>query len=561
MKKLSTLEKCHGHIVLPLLLLTLGCWLAPRAAAQLQVRSFDGRILSAHFDQPVQSQSATTTSNYTVYAKSTTGSPITVTNAILLGDEQTVALYLNSSAGEFFAVGVSNILDFNGSNIVADATGYLNYVFSSSIATAGDPSPTGEAISIFRDVFQVTASGSDIGGTNDHCQFVCDRFNGNFEMVANFTRLDFSDRDAKVCLMARESLSPGSRSIEIGFTPLVPGFGTNRVFMLARTNFSSNAVTFGFPPSQVNSLGWLRMTRTNNAFAVYYTTNDATSWTQCGAVTNNSFSADMYLGVALTSHTNGLTTTAGVSGFGLRGVRSGTGVVPTLSVAIYSNNIVAKWQRTLRDFAVQVTDNLNTGTAGSVGSSSNNPTGWGYVMLPIFDTSITGTNAAMPTSGRYMTIPMDLLGGSQMFVRLTQVERVIPDPINVSAGIVLSQAAGNIFTTNSGGLLGTYGVYTGTALATTNGTYVICAAGSSYQFTTENSSSSVHTVLQLRKAGSLTVPAGNINAGSSTNSYKAQVTFPVSASITNYTFVVAATNSASYRSSDLNPIIMDIRIK
>lgn len=148
-----------------------------------------------------------------------------------------------------------------------------------------------------------------------------------------------------------------------------------------------------------------------------------------------------------------------------------------------------------------------------------------------------------------------------MFVRLTQVERVIPDPINVSAGIVLSQAAGNIFTTNSGGLLGTYGVYTGTALATTNGTYVICAAGSSYQFTTENSSSSVHTVLQLRKAGSLTVPAGNINAGSSTNSYKAQVTFPVSASITNYTFVVAATNSASYRSSDLNPIIMDIRIK
>ena len=157
-----------------------------------------------------------------------------------------------------------------------------------------------------------------------------------------------------------------------------------------------------------------------------------------------------------------------------------------------------------------------------------------------------------------MTIPMKLFSNSQMFVRLTQVEKVIPDPVSVTPGIVLSQASGNIFPTNAAGTLGGFGIYTGTALGITNGTYIICPAGSSYEFSTTGTGDPVRTVLQLRKSGNLNAfPA---SAGSSTD-YKGKITFGTSVSTTNYTFVVASTNNVAYKSSELNPLTVTINIK
>jgi formylmethanofuran:tetrahydromethanopterin formyltransferase len=50
------------------------------------------------------------------------------------------------------------------------------------------------------------------------------------------------------------------------------------------------------------------------------------------------------------------------------------------------------------------------------------------------------------------------------------------------------------------------------------------------------------------------------NAGSLTD-FKGKITFGTSASTTNYTFVVASTNSVAYKSDGGNPIIITVTIK
>lgn len=559
MKKSFTSANSALHRLLATLLFSaLAFNLAPAARAEMSVRSVDGSIIGVHFSALLNDITATDTNNYQVFSKGAGGgTSFNVTNATLMSDGQTVALYLDQPVGEFFAVGANNVLDNNSGNLTDTATGYLGDLFNSNIGSASDPDPVGQVISFSRNAFQITSGGTDIGDTNDHCHFVYTKATGNFEMVAQVTRLDLTDSGSKICLMARESISPGSRMVAIGLTPIIPGIGTNRLFTLTRTNTNTNATNF-ISDQQFNALGWLRMTRTNNTFTVCYGTNGS-SWTTAGSI-NVTMGSTLSLGLAVASHSNGHATTAGIRNFGVTGVRAGQGVVPTLSVSIVSNNVVAKWLRTPLDFAVQVTDTLLVGGTNSTGGNGNpnSPPNWGFLMLPTFDTTLTGTNVFMPTAGRYMTIPMKLFSNGQMFVRLTQVEKVIPDPVSVTPGIVLSQASGNIFPTNTAGTLGGFGVYTGTALGITNGTYIICPAGSSYEFSTTGTGDPVHTVLQLRKYGSLSAfPA---NAGSLTD-YKGKITFATSASVTNYTFVVASTNAVAYKSSELNPLTLTINIR
>ena len=213
---------------------------------------------------------------------------------------------------------------------------------------------------------------------------------------------------------------------------------------------------------------------------------------------------------------------------------------------------MAKWQRTPRDFAVQVTDNVGR-------SISNTPPEWAFLLLPINDTSLTGTNAYMPTPGRYMTIPMDLFTNKAMFVRLTRVEKVFPDPVDVKGGLTLSQAAGNLAASASGDTLCSATVDGTTAMATTNNTYVLCGKTNIYQFTTSGSGTSVRTVLQIRnKTSGLGFIAGcdsSFSAGAS----KGQVTVPMSGATSNYTFVVAATTD--FKPTPGCPIVLDIKIK
>jgi regulation of enolase protein 1 (concanavalin A-like superfamily) len=523
---------------------------ASRALADVQLHSIDGKNLSVHYDEPVATTSAVTISNYTVYGKAS--GTMTVTNAVLQDDDHTVVLYLDSSAGEFLVVGVSNVVSNTGTNYSTTATGYLNYLGTTSIGNTTNPVPVGEVISFYRDTFNLSASGSGIGSTNDRCHFVFQPAVGNFEVSTLVTRLDNTDPSALAGLMVRENSSPGSRSLGIYFTPL--NAGSNQIVTTVRsaTNASASALN---APVPWRALSWLRLTRTNNVFTVYYSSN-STSWTVAGSA-NLQFNLNTIVGAAATSNTNGVKTTAGFSSFNVDGAIPGANVVPTLSVAVVSNNLVAKWQRTPRDFAVQVTDGLDQqGTPGG----TNAPAPWAFLLQPIYDTTITGTNVYMPTPGRYMTIPMDLLASKEMYVRLAQVEKVFPDPVDVKGGICLSGAS---FLANAAGAtLCTDSVDAPTSVTLTNSAYVICMPTNVYQFTTENSDTAARTVMQLRNRISglsyyLAACVGSTNAAYVANNYKASVTLPMSQSVSNYTFIVGSANGSPKKT----PIRVDIRIK
>ncbi|HSY17584.1 MAG TPA: autotransporter-associated beta strand repeat-containing protein [Candidatus Acidoferrales bacterium] len=519
------------------------------------LNTLNGSIITVHFDDLVQPSSASNTDNYTVYTKSLSAGAVNVTNAVVQDDQQTVALYLDAPAGEFFAVGISNVLDLASNTLNTAATGYTTYTTNTDIGTVGDPAFAGETIPIFNDTFTVTANGSDIGDTNDHCHLVYQPVVGNFEMAAQVTRLDASAPAAKAGLMTREDTSPGSRSLGVYFTPLTSSGLTpsNQIVTVYRsgTNASANAFT---TPIDSPSFGWLRMTRTNSVFTVYYGSNGV-SWTPCGSVTQ-ALNGTMLAGLATTSNTNGLNTKAGYNSFGVTGARPGDGVVPSLKVSVFQKtNLVVSWTRTPHDFAVQIATNLVQATNSSTGS--NSVPQWGFVMFPVFDTSLTGTNSAMPTQGRYMTVPMNLFPNTPMYLRLAQVDRVIPDPIVATAGYVLSVASSNLVKTTSAGTLCNDSVDTASVL-TQNSTSVVCPAGHVYQFTTANSGSGLHTALQTRNLKSLQITCdGNFSAGN----YKAQVTFTnaVSSTATNITFVAAATATPQPATTTC-PVVVTINI-
>ena len=392
-------------------------------AQAFQVNSIDPNVITVQFDSVVNSPSAVNVDNYTIYTKSTNA--IVINKAELFNNGQSIALRLNNAVGEFFAVGVTNVINALGSNVVDQATSYLSDYSNTIIGTTNDPSPSGETLTPARDAFLVSSGGTDIGGTNDHCRFVYQLVDGDFEMMVKVNDLRGPNPFAKAGLMAREYLSPGSRSLGAYFTAIdFSGNNNNQLITIART--STNGASGSNPVLTLNAFYWLRMTRTNNTFNFYYGTNGL-NWSNIGTGFF-AWNKLMYIGMAVTARTNGAIASADFSSSGISAARPGDGVQPTVSAYVYnSTNLIVKWQRTPRDFTVQVATNLLVGTNVSSLIESN-ATQWGFLMIPVFDTALTGTNAAVPTSGRYMTIPLNLFSGNSMFIRLAQVEKVIPDP-------------------------------------------------------------------------------------------------------------------------------------
>ncbi len=516
----------------PLLCLLLPAGIAPGLAAVVSVNSINSKSIGLQFDNLVSAPSAVNVSNYTVFSKGT--GILAVTNVVLQSDGMRVALHLNSSVDEFFAVGASNVMGPVIGTNNGVMTGFASEFISVSLGTAGNPSPLGDVFTSNRDSFDVTANGSDIGGTDDHGHFVYEQVIGDFEMATMMTRLDNTDPHAKAGLMVRESLAAGSRSFGIYFTPEA---GSREIQMIARTTTDGFAQFFATSVSNA-AFSWLRVTRTNNILSAYYGT-DGSSWIFAGCI-SIAISNTLYAGLAATSHTNGHDTTASFNSFGVAGARPGDNVLPTLSVAVFqTTNLIAKWQRTPRDFTVQVSPSLVLPDP-----TDTNAMPWAFLAVPVFDTSLTGTNAAMPTPGRYMTIPMNLFSNNQIFVRLAKVDRVIPDPISVTAGTIFSQAGGSLKTTAIGPSICGTPVNTASAVAQV-GVPILCPAGRKYQFTTSSSGSALQTVIQVRNYPTIGISTCDASFTAGRNKSQVTVTQTDASILAGYTFIAVVTSTST----------------
>lgn len=476
------------------------------------------------FDPPVTLPSATNPASYTVLVN--TGA-ISVASVSLETNGQFAALSLATTVGEFFSVGVSNVTDVVSNSINATVLGYLSDYFSDDVGLPGDPNPTGQVYTAHSDTFEVTAGGSDIGGTSDAFHFVYEAVIGDFDMAVLVKRLDEADPESKAGLMARETLAVDSATLQTFFTPTT---GSNDVQVAVRSTAGGSTTDAGFqlgPRAAAAPLRWLRLTRSNDTFTAYHgiDVTNGVSWTVSG-VTTQVFATNLFLGLAVASHTtDGTPTTAGFTDFRISGARPGDDLVPLLSTASTATNLTLSWLRTPRDYAVEASTNL---------------TSWGLFLLPIIE-------VATNTSQRTMTVPFSL-SRTRLFLRLRRVQRVIPDPpFLLSTGIILSPNNGLTSSSSANTLCcPSYTVVPAYAYALSSG-QVIAAKGTPVTFTTADSDLTVDTVLQVRNATGIAT-SDNLGAGS----YKSKVLeTTIASSMTNvFSMIVApkASPPAGYTS-------------
>lgn len=427
----------------------------------------NANVVGVFFDPGVSPPSATDITNYTVYNKV---GVITITNITLDTSGQYATLQLASNVGEFFYVDVTNVMDFGGTNTFGNVSCYLRDFGNSDIGTVGDPSPAGSVFSALTDKFEISASGSDIGGTNDHFRFLYQDATGNFDMAAYVSSFIANDPSAKAGLMARENLTPGSQTIQTYITPVT---GSNEVEVAVRTVANGSTTDTGFqigPRAAAAGNSWLRMTRIGDTFTAYHGSNGV-NWTVSG-ITTQAFSTNLFLGMAVTSHTNGDIATATFESFDAYCARPGDTVIPSLTVSVIGTNLAFDWPRTPRDFTVQISTNL---------------TYWEYLLAPIFE---TGTNA----SGRQMLVPLDF-STNQIYGRLTRAERVIPDPpLALQTGIILTMGNCSLFTTLQNTLPCSPDIEVTDAVALTR---LVAPQNTTVTFSTVDSSSDLDTVMNV----------------------------------------------------------------
>src|SRR5258706_453087 len=84
----------------------------------------------------------------------------------------------------------------------------------------GNPGPPG-AVATLANGFNLTAGGSDIGGTSDQFTFNYQTCSGDFDVKVRVEGLDLSDPWAKAGLMARATLTTNSAFAAVFATPSI----------------------------------------------------------------------------------------------------------------------------------------------------------------------------------------------------------------------------------------------------------------------------------------------------------------------------------------------------
>ncbi len=148
--------------------------------------------------------------------------------------------------------------------------------------------------------FTVTGAGADIWGTADAFQYVYQPLSGDGQIVARVTSLQNTNTYAKAGVMLRETLAAGSRHVILDATP-----GGGVEFMSrAATNGSTSYLGGATMARPV----WLRLTRSGSTITSAVSA-DGAAWTTVGSTTVSMATA-IYAGLAVSSHSTTVTTTA-----------------------------------------------------------------------------------------------------------------------------------------------------------------------------------------------------------------------------------------------------------
>ncbi|HET7640126.1 MAG TPA: PKD domain-containing protein, partial [Ktedonobacteraceae bacterium] len=135
-------------------------------------------------------------------------------------------------------------------------------------------------------------SGADIGGSADAFHYIYQPLNGNGTIISRVVTQYNSDPSAKVGVMIRETLTPGSKYAAVVITP------SNQIVFQRRTK--TNGTTANTTATGTQLPYWLKLTRTGNSLASYYS-SDGLTWTSGGSA-SVTMGSSLFIGLAVTSH-------------------------------------------------------------------------------------------------------------------------------------------------------------------------------------------------------------------------------------------------------------------
>ena len=137
-------------------------------------------------------------------------------------------------------------------------------------------------------------SGADIGGSADAFHYIYQPLNGNGTIIARIVTQYNSDPSAKAGVMIRETLTAGSKYAAVVITP-----STGISFQRRTATNGTTANTTATGPQLVVPY-WLKLTRTGNSLASYYS-SDGVTWTSGGS-SSVTMGSSVFIGLAVTSH-------------------------------------------------------------------------------------------------------------------------------------------------------------------------------------------------------------------------------------------------------------------
>ncbi|MDI9430929.1 MAG: hypothetical protein QM570_04330 [Planctomycetota bacterium] len=174
----------------------------------------------------------------------------------------------------------------------------------------------------------MSAIGEDIWGTADQFRFAYRNFNGNGSIVVRVDSLVRSDEWAKAGVMIRETLEAGSKHAFVAVTP-EPGHGVSfqRRPVAGQDSANTDVPDIAMPH-------WVKLTRTGNVFTAQQSA-DGVTWVDIpvSPALEIGMAPNVYIGLALTSHSTSATTAAEFSNLSTTGEVTGPWQTAAIGVA------------------------------------------------------------------------------------------------------------------------------------------------------------------------------------------------------------------------------------
>ena len=230
---------------------------------------------------------------------------------------------------------------------------------------------------LFRSAFTVSGGGTDIWNTGDQFRFAYKQLSGNGSLTMRVDSIANTNVWAKAGPMIRETLDDTSKNAYIAVTP---GSGVSFQWRNALAGASANSQTTGLVAPY-----WVRLTRTGNVFKAERSA-DGKTWTQQGVDTTVAMAANVYIGMAVTSHDAALTTTAEISNVSATGTITGQWQVVAIGATQRANG-PAPLYLVVEDKAGKKATVVNANPAATAVAA------WTEWRIPLSD--LTGVNLAV----------------------------------------------------------------------------------------------------------------------------------------------------------------------